>query len=186
MLVFAAVIFLICILYSPFKVVILVNDRKVIFRFLLFGIPVGKYNQKEKSNASGDSSTNDKVKETEKSVITLSEKIKRVHEVFRTTVKLTKKYITIEDIILDIKEGTGDAASTAISAGILWTTVYSLISALGKIASINKHNVQITPVYSDSLFSVNGKCIIKTRIVYIIFIAVTILYKRKARKAKEE
>ena len=186
MLVFIAVILPVCIFLLPFKVIIELNDRKIIFKFFLSGIPVGKLRQKEKNEDSKNVSTNDKVKNTEKSIITLSEKIKKIRELFKTTVKLTKKYIRIENITVDIEEGTGDAASTAVSAGILWTTVYSLISAIGRIASINKHNVQITPVYSESLFSVNGKCIIKTRIVYIIFIAVTILYKRKAKKAKEE
>ena len=51
---------------------------------------------------------------------------------------------------------------------------------------IDNHDVEITPVYNETMLSIDGECIIESRIVYIIFIAITILIKINSRKGKEE
>ena len=45
---------------------------------------------------------------------------------------------------------------------------------VGRIVSIDNHSVEISPDYSRQVFSSEGQCIIKSRIVYIIIIYITI------------
>ena len=85
---------------------------------------------------------------------------------------------------MEILFGTGEAASTAIGIGLLWGAVYGVLGNLGRIIFVNKHDVKINPDYQKATFKIEGKCIIRSRIVYIIIIAITILIKIKFRRNK--
>ncbi len=107
-------------------------------------------------------------------------------DLFGTSIRLLKKYAFIKILDLYIKVGTSDAATTAIATGTLWASVYSLIGVIAGIVPVEKHNVNIVPDYVNAVFTLNGKCIIKSRVVHIIIIAVTILKKINPQKGKEE
>ncbi len=107
-------------------------------------------------------------------------------ELYSTAIRLIEKYVEIKTIELKILVGTSDAASTAIATGTLWASVYTLIGLIGKIAPIENHKVDIAPDYVNAVFSVDGKCIIKSRTVHIIIIVITILMKINPKKGKEE
>ena len=57
---------------------------------------------------------------------------------------------------------------------------------LESIMELKEHSVDIAPDYVNPTFSFNGKCILKSRVVYIIIIAVTILKIINPEKGKEE
>lgn len=107
-------------------------------------------------------------------------------DLFSTGIELLRKYVSVKSLCLNIRIGTSDAASTAIATGGLWASVYSLIGVIAGIVPIDEHKVDIVPDYVNSVFSANGKCIIKSRVVHIIIIVVTILMKINPEKGKEE
>lgn len=181
----AILIILIGILFLPLKIEASYGEKYIPVKIFIAGIPVFKFTPK-KTQKQPDRSPNEKAVKLEKDMWTIGERIKHFADLYTTTVRLLKKYVSIDSVKLQIDVGTGDAASTAISTGVLWGAVYGLLGIIGSIMYINKHDVHINPVYEKAEFSFDGKCIIKSSIAYIIFIAITILIKIKSRKGKEE
>ncbi len=185
----AVLVILISVLFLPFKLEAYYKKKKIMLVAFVAGIPIYKsghdVKSKKKKNTS-EENTSQRVKDVEKDVLTLGERIEHYAEIYNKTVKLLRKYVGIDKVYLKIDVGTGDAATTAVGTGLLWGAAYRLISIIGSIMYINKHHVEINPVYTNTAFSIDGKCIIKSRIAYIIFIAITILMKIKSRKGKEE
>ena len=94
------------------------------------------------------------------------------------------KYLNVKELTVNLTVGTGDAATTAVSVGVLWGIVYNFIGALGLFLYIDNPNVSVNPDYSESKFKSKVQCIISTRIVYIIIIMISILIKNKVRRKK--
>lgn len=180
----AIFIILISILFLPIKVEISLKDKKLLIRAVFMGITVYRYKKKDKTKE--NNAPEKKAADFEKNTVLLGTKIKHYANVFKSAVELIRKYVSIAEIKVKIDVGTGDAAATAICVGTLWGAIYGLLGTIGSVVYINKHNVQIDPVYTQPSFLVEGVCIIKSRIAYIIFIAITILMKIKSRKGKEE
>lgn len=184
---FLAVIIIAIILCAPARAELTFKDRKAGGRIFLWKIPIYKIAFKEKEGKLKEQkSPEEKVKVFEKSSKNLGERIKAFASLCRIAVKLIRKLVRIEGISVNICIGTGDAATTAISVGALWAAVYTLLGVVGRIIFIDKHDVKINPDYTRSTFLAEGECIIKSRIVYIIIIAITILVKIKSLKFKEE
>lgn len=181
----AILIILICILFLPLKVVASYKEKKTAVRIYLGGVRVFRLKLKEKGEKPSKT-PDEKVEKLEKDTRSLGEKIKHFADIFKTAVRLLRRYVSIHNINLKIDVGTGEAATTAVSSGVLWGAIYGLLGIIGSIVYINRHNVKINPVYTNAAFSIEGECIIKSRIAYIIFIAITILIKIKSRKGKEE
>lgn len=182
---FLAVIIIAFILCAPVRAELAFKDKKAWGRIFLWKIPIYKKSVKEKKGeGKTKNSPEEKVKTFEKSSKKLSERIKEFSELRRSTVRLIKKYIRLENVSVEILFGTGEAASTAIGIGLLWGAVYGVLGNLGRIIFVNKHDVKINPDYQKATFKTEGKCIIRSRIVYIIIIAITILIKIKFRRNK--
>ena len=182
---FVAVIIIIFILCAPVRAQLSFKDQKASGKLYLWKIPIYKKSVKEKkAEGRTKSSPEEKVKTFQKSSKKLSERIRTFSELRRNTVRLIKKYIKLETVSVDISFGTGEAASTAIGVGLLWGAVYSVLGNLGRIIFVNKHDIKINPDYQKATFKTEGKCIIRSRIVYIIIIAITILIKIKFRRNK--
>lgn len=182
----AILIILVGILFSPLRIEASYQEKYIPVKIFIAGIPVFKLTPKKNDQKKSDKSPNEKAVKLENDMWTFGERIKHFADLYTTTVRLFKEYVSIDSVKLQINVGTGDAASTAISTGVLWGAVYGLLGIIGSIMYINKHDVHINPVYEKAAFSLDGKCIIKSRIAYIIFIAITILIKIKSRKGKEE
>ncbi len=175
------------ILCVPVKADLSFKDKRMGGRIFLWKIPIYKISfadKKEKGKVR--KSPEEKAKTFEKSSKKLGERIKEFASLCRTAVRLIRKFVRLENISVNICIGTGEAATTAISTGALWAAVYALLGAIGRIMFIDKHDVKINPEYSRAVFTAEGKCIIRSRIVYIIIIAITILIKIKSLKGKEE
>ena len=176
-----ALVILICILFLPVKAELLYIEKgrlKVSFA----GITIYKKTIDKKANGTPE----EKVQKADNEAKKLGEKIDDFRTFYKMATKLLNRYVKLDDITIRIGFGTGDAPSTAILIGVLWTIVYGLIGKIGSICKIKNHNVSINPDYNNTVFSFEGKCIIKSSIAYIIIIAITILMKIKSRKGKEE
>ncbi len=176
---------IILILFAPLKLSLSFENSDFRAKVVLAGIPIYTYKGK-KDKKSIDEAVEDKVKSLEKDTLSLGKKIKTLVSVSRLAARLLGKYTSIKNFSLKLSIGTGDAATTAVSVGIGWAAIYNLLGIVGRIVYIDNHSVEISPDYSNQVFCAEGKCIIKSRIVYIIIIAITILLKIKPRKGKED
>ena len=181
----ALILFIVLILFLPLKVEMAFTDDGRYIRLVLAGVPIYRLKPAKKKKTPSNT-PQEKVKKLEKNSKTLGEKLKSFSDLCKTSVKLIRKHVPAELVDVKITVGTGEAATTAVTAGTLWGAVYGLIGILGKIIVIENHNVKIIPDFNNLVFSFEGKCIFKTRIAYIIVIVITILMKIKSRKGKEE
>ncbi len=178
---------IILLLFLPLKIVFSYHEKVFSTKVFILGVRVFKHSPKPKNKKDKKKdNAEETVKKAEKSVGKLGERIRHYASVSKKATTLARKYAKIKSICLRMKLGVGDAPSTAISTGIMWGQVYTLIGIIGSIMYIDNHDVEITPVYNESVLSLDGECIIESRIVYIIFIAITILIKINSRKGKEE
>ena len=177
---------IVLLLFLPLRIVFSYHEKVFSTKVFAFGVQIFKHSPKTQKKDKKKDNAEETVKKAEKSVGKLSEKIRHYASISRKATTLARKYAKIKSITLKMNIGTGDAPSTAISTGIMWGQVYTLIGIIGSIMYIDKHDVEITPVYNENVLSLDGECIIKSRIAYIIFIAITILIKINSRKGKEE
>lgn len=178
---------IVLLLFLPLKIIFSYHEKVFSTKVFVSGVRVFKHSPKTKNKKDKKKdNAEETVKKAEKSVGKLGERIRHYASVSKKATTLARKYAKIKSISLRMKIGAGDAPSTAISTGIMWGQVYTLIGIIGSIMYIDNHDVDVTPVYNETVLSIDGECIIKSRIVYIIFIAITILIKINSRKGKEE
>ncbi len=177
-------IILLLLLLAPLKVVSEYDEKKFKLNVYLYGVKVFSLKKKDAASSASPEEKAEKVKKKSEDVAL---KISDILKLSKTTLRLLKKYVSVTLIKLDIIIGTGDAATTAVNTGALWAAVYGLIGVIGRIVYIDSHKVNISPDYAQSIFDIKGKCIIKSRVVYIIIIAITILMKfntlKRARRS---
>ncbi len=164
------------ILIIPVCVEISLNNRDIRLKIKLLGIPIKKVVTKKSSNEEINK------EKFEKDTKSFTQKIKSFTKIYRVTTKLTKKYVKLRDVKININFGTGDAAITAVSTGLLWANVCGLTSAVSHITKMDKPQIQINPNFNECYFNVSLGCILSTRIVYIIIIALALI----KLKLKEE
>lgn len=177
-------IILICIALLPVRVYVRYNG-KLSFSVSVFGIKLGSFGKKKKSvkkTSEKKDSAPEKEKHFTEEAASLSERIRKFTDKFSAAARLTKKYLKVDKFTVQITVGTGSAPSTAVSVGALWAAVYNIIGLLSAALYVGEPKIEITPDYNNAVFKPYAKCIISTRIVYIILIGIVIL----TRKGKEE
>ncbi len=176
------------ILFLPLKIIASVKGKEAIILIKLGGITVFKFlpGKNKKITEKPKINAEDIVDDISHKSKSLCEKIKFYTELSKLAVKLTRKYILIEYISIKIDIGTSDAPSTAICTGALWSVIYQILGVIGCIMYIKENKVEVTPDFNEAKFYALGKCIIKSRLAYIIFIAIIIFIKIKSLKGKED
>lgn len=178
--IFSALILFIILILLPVKLYISYTNGEISLKIkMLFEI---KLPSKKRASSSVAEETEKKV--TEKAV-KLTERINYLKKAFPIAIRLSRKLITCELFEVNIITGTSDAALTAISCGALWAVIYNLIGVFGLVVNLKKHSCNISPNYTECTFKASGKCIISTRIAYIIFIA-AVLNPARVRRNKNE
>ena len=175
-------------LFLPLKVIVSADKKDVIIVVKLAGMKIFKFLPRKNKNSE------DKPKKSAKEMVdniegksqSLCDKIKFYTNLSKTAVKLIRKYVLIESISVKIDIGTSDAPSTAICTGALWSVIYQILGVIGSVMYINENHVEITPDFNNVRFSAKGKCIIKSRLAYIIIIAIVMFIKIKSLKGKED
>ena len=186
---FAVLILFMGILFLPLRVSIKYNN-KLSYSLSLGGIPVPmpegnkKKHRKQKEKESEADKKEDSHEDFSDKLEKSAGRISKYIDILKAALHLTKKYIHMDKLTVQISSGTGEAASTAVSIGILWGSVYSVIGLIGQIITMEAPVININPDYEKASFKAYAKCIISTRIVYIIFIGIIILFK-SVRKDKE-
>lgn len=80
------------------------------------------------------------------------------------------KKVTFEEVIFDIGFGTGNAASTGIMTGAVWSATDIFVCILDRIFGVRKFSVNVTPYFDRKHFSGQFKGILKLRLVNIMII----------------
>ena len=181
-------VILICIALLPVRVYVRYNG-KLSFSVSVFGIKLGSFGKKKKTakkTSEKKESAPEKGKRFTEEAASLSERITKFitkfTDKFSAAARLTKKYLKVDKFTVQITVGTGSAPSTAVSVGALWAAVYNIIGLLSAALYVGEPKIEIMPDYNNAVFKPYAKCIISTRIVYIILIGIVIL----TRKGKEE
>jgi len=82
---------------------------------------------------------------------------------------ITKK-VSFEEVIFDVGFGTGNAASTGIMTGAVWSATDIFVCILDRIFGVRKFSVNVTPYFDKKHFSGQFKGILKLRLVNIMII----------------
>lgn len=83
--------------------------------------------------------------------------------------------LRFENIEIELSFGTGNAAATGISYGIISGIIYSMLGVIDTKCDIVHHKIDIIPDFNESVFKTECKCIVKLKNVHIIVIAVKLL-----------
>lgn len=182
--------FLVFVLFMPIGIgVKYENGAFVIVKiaFFSFNIPVNKLIGAKKQKKEKTSEKPKKPEEEiEKSIIGLDFILSLLGD-FR---RFVRKGISLSDFKLDLTFGTADAASTAVTTGLLYTLVYNLLGLIDKLMKVKEPKVNITPIFNDATFHITATGIIRTTLAHIIATAIVFAYKffkykrQKRRKSK--
>jgi hypothetical protein len=106
---------------------------------------------------------------------------------YQNTAKFLRKRIVIKKLEWDTVLGTGDAALTGISIGILWnvkTLFSSILNTVFKLKSLP--DISIIPCFDGSVFRTHIDCILSVKIGHAITAGVIGLIARKKDGDKVE
>jgi len=103
---------------------------------------------------------------------------------------ITKK-VSFEEVIFDVGFGTGNAASTGIMTGAVWSATDIFVCILDRIFGVRKFSVNVTPYFDKKHFSGQFKGILKLRLVNIMIILSKIklvinIFKEHINKSEEK
>ncbi len=90
--------------------------------------------------------------------------------------KKTKTY----DVILDLKFGLDDASSTAISYGLFSTFLTNLIAAAKRMTMIDIKEINIIPIFNETVLEFDFACIIEAKIGNIIIALKSVKKKKRS------
>ncbi|MDO4618952.1 MAG: DUF2953 domain-containing protein [Clostridia bacterium] len=133
-------------------------------------------------------------KEKTKKKTSVSEKIESAISLYNRVwddlkeilVYAAKNSLKFEDLTFHLNYGTGDAAYTGISYGVISGIVYGIWGIIANNAILKKYDINISPDYQKACLSLDGRCIVKVRNVHIIIIAIkTLKLIRKIRKESD-
>lgn len=96
---------------------------------------------------------------------------------YRSFLKVCLKYIRIEELDWKSQLGIQDVMYTGISTGIIWALKGVIIGLVSAGRQLKKLHLEVHPIYEQETFMTDLHCIIKMRIVHIIFIAAYMLLK---------
>lgn len=92
----------------------------------------------------------------------------------RTIIARIFRRFHIKELNISVNPATGDACSTAILTGLVWTLIGGIDTLLTCHARVDKRNIKVTPEYASDKTSVDASCIIRLKIVNIIVIVILI------------
>jgi hypothetical protein len=101
-----------------------------------------------------------------------------------------RRYLNSRDIHVELdiklKQGTGDAALTGLTCGLLWAAAGIVITYLSRYLKAFKKRIAITPCFDKTIFEVDATCIFHVKLVHIIVVLIKIYYKKYLIKLKSK
>ena len=78
--------------------------------------------------------------------------------------------LRIKELDIHVCPATGDAFTTGLLSGFIWTLIGSFDATISNIARVDKRSISVQPVYTGSNTSAEVTCIISLRLVNIIIL----------------
>lgn len=169
------------VLFSKSSVEIKYNNKKLILiircLFVKFKITPNTFKHKNEEKKESGS-------EAERNVSSLKEKYKKYKKLIDIFLDSMDKRIRIEKLELDLKYGTGDAATTGMLYGVVWAMISGVYKHLTKFFDLEFPRVNISPDFQNSFFDFKFCGILKVRLVHIINTLYKIYLFDKEQKKK--
>ncbi|MBQ8588559.1 MAG: DUF2953 domain-containing protein [Clostridia bacterium] len=130
----------------------------------------GKTKSKEKKNLLSE-------------IKTYTELFKIVKKVYSKNRWRIRKVLKADNIDFHLKFGLGDAASTGVMTGAVWSLLYSFLAFLCQIGTVKKHYFEVVPVYTESGFIFKASAKVSARVISAFSIVLRLYFTyRKLRK----
>lgn len=97
--------------------------------------------------------------------------------------RIGEKALVFENIKVHAKFGFSDAMHTGIFTGTANGLVYGVLGVIHHNSRLKKMDVRLEPVFNETCFCAECECIVRSKLVHIIIIAINVLkILRKIRK----
>ncbi|MBQ9757980.1 MAG: DUF2953 domain-containing protein [Clostridia bacterium] len=144
--------------------------KTLFFRYTLDDEKLKGLSKKDKGPKKDDGKTE------EEKFFSKVEKIKgkydEAKEIIDTVLSCAGDRVEFSDIFIRSKFGTGDAASTGMLYGAIWTLIGNVYAFLCRFFNIKFPEVELVPSFNEKAFEIEAEGIIKIRIVHIITAAI--------------
>ena len=169
-------------LFSPLKINAEYRNRKLRLTFqcafIRFSISDSAFRKKRKNKK--DKPQKDVRMEKPSEFEKLKNKYGGAKAVLTEIIKNAENRVRFSDIYIRIRYGTGDASSTGILYGGIWSLVGNAYAYLCRHFYIQFPNVELEPVFDGKAFEIELQGIITTRLVHIIICVLKLIRKGKA------
>ena len=178
-----------------------VYDEELYVWLRVAGIPIrmipGKDKKKKAKKEKTQESTEEPLPEPSDSeqkkdgflekIKTVRQNAELIRQLLGSFVRLSRKRIRIKKLGVSITYGSTDAASTAISVGAIWASLYGFLPALDRLFAVRTHRFSVKPSYQEPTFFAKAEGILESRPVHIMFIGLILgiryfKYKRNIKK----
>ena len=147
-----------------------IKIRYSLFKYTL--LPSPKKEEKPKQDKPQKSENKEKKLDIKKQLSILKEAKDDILSTLGQVVRYIAHHaITIENLNISAKIGTGDPADTGIICGAAYSFIYQLIGTLSAAMKLKDHNVIIDPDFDNSAFSAGIYVQLRTRLAHLIILA---------------
>lgn len=186
-------VFLLLIL-APARCILVINSDggEITLKYLFLRIKLYP-SEKKKSNTEKEEKKEEKTKNKKnadiKNLIKTANSIKS--NLFKTLSKLlryiSRHAVTIEELNISSRFGTGDPANTGMLYGAANAALYGIIGKLKSTMKLKKHNITLEPDFDNTVFSAGLYMRLRTRIVHMFYLLCILLnlvikYRSAARR----
>lgn len=162
------------------------------------GLRLVRIKKKDKEKESEKQEKKDKKEKKKEEGLSLSdiyEKIKSAkcfyalnRKYIRDITDYLRKKLTVQELDLKVRAGTGDAFYTGVLSGLMWSITGVIISFICSNFCVMKKCIDIQPNFSKKEMKIHFHCILKTKLVHIIVVRIKFykfLKKKRNYKAKK-
>lgn len=174
---------LVTVLLIPLSVTFSFGEKN--YLKLKFGIiPINlKFSKQKGKKAEQKNKSSDKKEKSEKT--SFLEKFFCALAAFYNSERQIKKALKISEAEINAEIGTGDAAATGFSVGIIYAEIYKLFAFFSCIFTVNAPKVTVTPCYSDDpCAKASGRVKVKTTFLAIGIASVKFYIEYRACRLK--
>ncbi|MBC7766334.1 MAG: DUF2953 domain-containing protein, partial [Hyphomonadaceae bacterium] len=97
-----------------------------------------------------------------------------------------KKHLRMRTLIFELHYGTGDAAYTGVSYGLIWAVLGNVYAQLDRLLIIQHPKITIKPDFQNLRFEIQAQCIISFRLIHIIIAYIMYQQAMPAIKSHEQ
>lgn len=136
-------------------------------------IPLSKNKRAKNKKETSDSKISEKVK----NYVSTFKIVKQIYKKHRYRIR---KNFVVDNFDFHIKFGTGDAASTGILTGAIWSFLYGANGLVSTVGILKKHYFEVVPVYAERGLILQGSTRISARVASLLVLAlrIYITYKK--------